>query len=77
MGFTEVSTPVASANWKDRKFGNNDGSSDCGSNFLGGLDAQTNMTLSVTNNNNSLESCPLTCTGLLLDRLDLYFVTRW
>jgi hypothetical protein len=40
--------------------------------FLGNLDTNTNVTLSITNGDNSLESSSLTSLGLLLDREDAH-----
>lgn len=73
MGFTEVSTPVTTPDRKDGKFGNDDCSTDGSSDFLGGLDPQTNVAAAVTNDNDGLEPGALTSTGLLLDGLDLKF----
>lgn len=69
---TQVGTPVTSSDWDDRQLGDDDGSLDSGSNFLGGLDTQTNVTVGVTNDDNSLHSGSLTGSGLLLDRSDLH-----
>ena len=71
MRLTKVGTPVTSSDGDDTELGDDDGSSDSGSNFLGGLDTETDVTLGVTNDNNGLESGSLTGTGLLLDGLDL------
>jgi hypothetical protein len=69
---TQVGTPVTSSDWDDGQLGNDNGSLDGGSNFLGGLDTQTNVTVGVTNDDNSLHSGSLTGSGLLLDRSDLH-----
>lgn len=69
---TQVGTPVTSSDWDDGQLGDDDGSLDGGSNFLGGLDTQTNVTVGVTNDDNSLHSGSLTGSGLLLDRSDLH-----
>lgn len=69
---TERRTPVTTADGKDGELGDNDGGADSGSDFLGGLDTETDVTLAVTDNNDGLEAGTLTGTGLLLDRLDLY-----
>lgn len=68
---TEVGTPVTSPDGQNAELGNDDSSTDGGSDFLGGLDTETNVTLGVTDDNNSLETGTLTSTGLLLDGLDL------
>jgi hypothetical protein len=68
---TEVGTPVTSSDWENGELGDDDGGTDGGSNLLGGLDTETDVTLGVTNDNDGLETGALTGTGLLLDWLDL------
>jgi len=68
---TEVGTPVASSDGQNGQFGDDDGCSNGGCDFLGGLDAETDVALGVSNDNDCLESSSLTGTSLLLDRLDL------
>jgi hypothetical protein len=68
---TKVGTPVTSSDGDDAELGDDDGGTDGGSDFLGGLDAETDVALGVTNDDNGLESGSLTGTGLLLDGLDL------
>jgi hypothetical protein len=69
---TEVGTPVTATDGDDAELGDDDGGADGGSDLLGGLDAETDVALGVTNDDNGLETGTLTGTGLLLDRLDLY-----
>lgn len=71
MRLTKVGTPVTSSDGQDGEFGDDDGSSDGGCDFFGGLDTETNVTFTVTDDNDGLESGSLTGTGLLLDRFDL------
>lgn len=73
MRKTEVGAPVTSSDGDNAELGDDDGGADGGSNFLGGLDAETDVALGVTNDDNGLETGTLTGTGLLLDGLDLYF----
>lgn len=68
---TEVGSPVASSDGDDAQLGDNDGGTDSSGNFLGGLDAETDVALRVTDDDDGLETCSLTGTGLLLDGLDL------
>ena len=68
---TEVGTPVTAADGKDSQLGNGDSGTDSSGDFLGGLDAETDVALTVTDENNGLEAGTLTGTGLLLDGLDL------
>jgi hypothetical protein len=68
---TKVAAPVTTTDGDDAELGNDDGGTDGSGDFLGGLDAETDVTLGVTNDDNGLETGTLTGTGLLLDRLDL------
>ena len=68
---TKVGTPVTTSYGDNTELGDDDGGTDSSSNFLGGLDTETNVTLGVTDDDNGLESGSLTGTGLLLDGLDL------
>lgn len=72
MRVAKVGTPVATTNWHNGQLRDDDGSTDGSSDFLGGLDAETDVALAVTDNDDGLEAGTLTGTGLLLDRLDLY-----
>jgi hypothetical protein len=68
---TKVGTPVTTSNWHHAQLRDDDGSADSSCHFLRGLDPETNVTLTVTDNNDGLETGTLTGTGLLLDWLDL------
>jgi hypothetical protein len=68
---TEVGAPVTATDWDDGELGNDDGGADGGGNLLGGLDAETDVALGVTDEDDGLEAGTLTGTGLLLDWLDL------
>ena len=68
---TQVGTPVTTTDGDDAQLGDDDGGTDGSGDFLGGLDAETDVALRVTNDDNGLESGALTGTGLLLDGLDL------
>jgi len=72
VGLTEVGTPVTSSDGNDGELGNDDGGTDGGRDFLGGLDTETNVALRVTDDDDGLEAGTLTGTGLLLDGLDLH-----
>ena len=71
MRLTEVGTPVTSPDGQNAELGNDDGGTDRSRDFLGGLDAETNVALGVTDDDDGLEPGALTGTGLLLDGLDL------
>jgi hypothetical protein len=68
---TEVGTPVTATNGENSELGDDDGGTDGSSDFLGGLDSETNVALRVTNDDDGLETGTLTGTGLLLDGFDL------
>jgi len=68
---TKVGTPVTATDGENSELGNDDGGTDGGSDFLGGLDSETDVALGVTDEDNGLETGTLTGTGLLLDGLDL------
>jgi hypothetical protein len=69
---TKVGAPVSATDGDDVELGNDDGGADGGSDFLGGLDTETDVAVGVTNEDDSLEAGTLTGTGLLLDGLDLF-----
>lgn len=71
MGSTEVGAPVTTTDGDDAELGDNDGGTDGCSDFLGGLDTETDVALGITDDNDGLEAGTLTGTGLLLDGLDL------
>jgi hypothetical protein len=66
----DVVSPVSPSDGDDGELGDNDGSPDGGSDFLGTLDSQTDVTVKVTDSYESLESGSLTGRGLLLDGSD-------
>jgi hypothetical protein len=68
---TEVGTPVTTTNRNNAELGDDDGGANGSSDFLGGLDSETDVTCAVTDDDNGLETCALTGAGLLLDGLDL------
>ena len=72
MRFTKVGTPVASSNGEDGEFSDDYSSTDGSRDFLGGLDAETNVTFAVADDDDGLESGSLTGSSLLLNRLDLW-----
>ena len=69
---TKVGAPVTATDGDDVKLGDDDGGADGGSDFLGGLDTETDVAVGVTDEDDSLEAGTLTGTGLLLDGLDLF-----
>ena len=55
VGFTNLVTPVASSDWDDGEFGQNDGTTDGRGHFLTTLHTQSNMAVMVTNSNERLQ----------------------
>lgn len=73
----DLVTPVTSADWYEVEFGYNKGTLDSNLDFFGDFNAETDVTVLVTDGNNSLETGPLSGLCLLLDRNDLHdFVTE-
>lgn len=72
MGSSDLVTPVSSSDWDDGELGENDGSSDSGSNFLSALDSKTDVTIAVSDDDKSLESGSLTGSSLFLNGHDLH-----
>lgn len=69
---TERSTPVTSSNRDDREFGEDDGATDGGGDFLGALNTESDVPVKITDGNERLEACPLTGARLLLHGHDLH-----
>jgi hypothetical protein len=69
---TKVGTPVTTTNGDNGKLGKDDTTTNGSSDFLGTLDTQTDMTILITNDNESLETSTLTSSSLLLNRHDLH-----
>lgn len=71
MRLAKVGAPETAADGDDAQLGDDDSGADGSGDLLGGLDAETDVALGVTNDDNGLETGTLTGTGLLLDGLDL------
>lgn len=71
MRLSEGRTPITTSDWENRELCNNDSGTDCGSNFLGGLDSETDVAVAVTDDDDGLETGTLTSTSLFLDGFDL------
>lgn len=69
---TSVVTPVTTADRDDVHLSTKEGTSDGTSNFLVSLGTETNMTVAVTDGDESLETESLTSGSLLLDGEDLH-----
>jgi len=72
MWETDSGTPVSSSDWDELHLGVNEGTLDGNLDFLGDLDTNTTVTLSITGGDDSLESGSLTGLGLLLDGKDAH-----
>jgi hypothetical protein len=70
MNVTDSGTPVTSSDWDHSEFGINQGSFDGDLDFLADFDSDTDVSVSVTDGADSLESCSLTGLGLFLNRKD-------
>jgi len=67
--------PVATSNGHHCNLGEGDGGTDGRRYFLGALDSETDMAIEVTNDDEGLETSPLTGAGLFLYGHDFeYFV---
>jgi len=69
---TDSGSPVTSSDWNDVVLGIKECSLNGNLDFLSDLDSDTNVTLSVTDSDNSLESGSLSSLGLLLDGKDAH-----
>jgi hypothetical protein len=69
---TDSGTPISSSDWDKVDLGVNEGTLDGDLDLLGDLDTDTNVTLSVTDGDDGLESGSLTGLGLLLDGEDAH-----
>jgi len=67
MDTTDLRSPITSSDWDDVALGVDQSTLDGNLDFLGNLDSETNVTLSISTGNNSLESSSLSGLGLLLD----------
>lgn len=71
MGLADLVSPITATNWDDRKLSQDDGSANGSGNFLAALDSQADVTVGVSDGDESLEASALTGTCLLLDGHDL------
>ena len=55
VGLTQFVTPVTTTDWDNRELGKDNGTTDGGGDFLGALDAKTDVTVLVTDSDNSLD----------------------
>jgi hypothetical protein len=73
---TDLVTPIASSDGDELELGTDKGTLDSNLNFLGNLDTETDVTVLVSNDDNSLKAGSLTGLGLLLDGDDLHDFVR-
>ena len=71
MGFTDLVTPETTPHWDNGQLGEDDGTTDGSCHLLAALDAESNVTVVVTDGHEGLEPGPLTGTSLLLHGHDL------
>jgi len=67
----DLVAPVTAPNGHNRELSEHDGTPDGRRNFLGALDAETDVSVKVADGYEGLETSALSGTGLLLDRHDL------
>ena len=67
MDSSNLVTPETSSNWHKLELGSDDGSLDSNLDFLSDLDSKTNVTVLISNSDNSLETSSLSGLSLLLD----------
>ena len=72
MDTTDLGTPETSSDGDEMHLGVEEGTLDGNLDFLANLDTNTNVTLTVTASNDSLESGSLTGLGLLLNGQDAH-----
>jgi hypothetical protein len=72
MDSTDSGTPITSSDWDDVHLGAYKSTLDSNLDFLGQFDSETDVALSVSNSDDSLESGSLSSLGLLLDGKDAH-----
>jgi len=72
VGGSDLVTPVSSSDRDDGELGEDDGSSDGGGDFLSAFDSESNVSIAISDDDESLESGSLTGSGLLLNGHDLH-----
>ena len=72
VSLTELAAPPSTTNGDDGELGAGDGTTDSGGDFSGALNSETDVSVTVTDNNESLEAGTLSSGGLLLDGHDLH-----
>jgi hypothetical protein len=76
MDTTNLGSPIASSDWDDLALGIHEGTFNGNLDLLGDLDSKTNVSLSISTSNNSLESSSLSGLGLLLNGEDAHNFIR-
>merc|ERR1719265_723965 len=74
MRLTEHVTPIATTNWHNVQLSSDESTTDGSRHFFGALDTETDMSVLVPNKHIRLEASALTCSGLLLNWLDLHHI---
>jgi hypothetical protein len=72
VDLTRVLTPITTTDGDDGHLSNKDSTTNSSGNFLTALGTKTNVTVAITNGDESLETGSLTSSGLLLDRENLH-----
>jgi hypothetical protein len=71
MWLSEIASPVSTSDWNNAELCNDNSSTNSCGNFLRSLDSESNVSLSISDDNDGLETSTLTGTSLLLHWFDL------
>jgi len=72
MRCAEVGTPITTANWDNRKLGEDDCTADSRRDFFCAFDTKTDMAVKVPDGNEGLETCALASASLFLHGHNLH-----
>jgi len=72
VGLSNLVPPVPSPDGNNRELGQDNGAANGGGDFLAALDTETDVAVTVADDDEGLETRALTGTCLLLDRHDLH-----
>lgn len=72
MDLSDLVTPIATTDRDEGELSAHEGTTDSNGDFLGDLDSETDVTVLISNNANSLKASSLSGLGLLLDGNDLH-----
>ena len=76
MDVSDSVSPITSSDWDQVQFSINESTLDSDLDFLSDLDSKTDVSILISNSDDSLESGSLSSLGLLLDRDNLHDLIR-